>query len=142
MPTKQSNKKTLNFLMNNQRKTKEEKLIDCKEKHKETTNYPVSKALQNTIPSSSGSGNNNTRKQDTKSIIKQKWKEFLYSDTKATPKVCAICLESFSVGDDLCLSYNKECDHVFHKDCIIKWLINHEDCPNCRSTFIVPSIDV
>jgi len=55
------------------------------------------------------------------------------------PQVCGICLESYTAGDEVCLSYNKDCHHVFHKDCILSWLMNgHEDCPNCRQVFLKP----
>merc|ERR1712038_505672 len=38
--------------------------------------------------------------------------------TITAPKVCAICLEEYTAGDEVCLSYNKDCHHVFHKDCM------------------------
>ena len=53
-----------------------------------------------------------------------------------TKVVCGICLETYNGGDEVCLSKNSKCEHVFHKDCIIAWLMeDHDDCPNCRSLF-------
>mmetsp|Transcript_12600 Transcript_12600/g.23978 ORF Transcript_12600/g.23978 Transcript_12600/m.23978 type:complete len:432 (-) Transcript_12600:49-1344(-) len=58
---------------------------------------------------------------------------------------CAICIEPFGVGDVVGLSRtilepNQEgaCNHAFHKDCIVAWLINplHDDCPSCRSPIV------
>lgn len=65
---------------------------------------------------------------------KMKWKYFINSDT---PKFCSICLEAYKSGDEVCLSHNDDCDHVFHKDCIVSWLIQHDDCPNCRAVFVI-----
>ena len=75
-------------------------------------------------------------KKDAKLSAMKKWKNFL--DSNVTPKVCGICLEAYQTGDQVCLSYNEDCEHVFHKDCIMSWLVNHEDCPNCRASFLKP----
>ena len=51
---------------------------------------------------------------------------------------CVICLEPFRVGDRVTWSKEMECQHVFHKDCIVEWLQNpkHDDCPSCRCNII------
>ena len=51
---------------------------------------------------------------------------------------CTICLEDYKVGDVVCRSKNGAiagCFHKFHQDCITDWLMNHDDCPCCRTSF-------
>jgi galactose-1-phosphate uridylyltransferase len=33
----------------------------------------------------------------------------------------------------------QHCTHCFHKDCILQWLENHNDCPFCRVDMITDS---
>jgi Ring finger domain len=50
--------------------------------------------------------------------------------------VCAICLDSFEVGDTLRILPN--CNHSFHRSCIDPWLLGTDEdvvtsiCPTCR----------
>ncbi len=46
------------------------------------------------------------------------------------PVECSICLEK--VENEQKEQIN-ECQHVFHKDCIAKWLKHSSTCPNCRT---------
>mmetsp|Transcript_4457 Transcript_4457/g.6601 ORF Transcript_4457/g.6601 Transcript_4457/m.6601 type:complete len:109 (-) Transcript_4457:24-350(-) len=46
---------------------------------------------------------------------------------------CKICLQEYSEDDELT---NLKCDprHVFHSECINRWIQEgHDDCPFCRS---------
>lgn len=62
---------------------------------------------------------------------------------------CAICLESFHVGDvvawsRILLDPNEPdaCSHVFHKECLLSWLMHgptHDACPSCRSPIVKES---
>jgi hypothetical protein len=44
---------------------------------------------------------------------------------------CSICLDDFTVDTKYCIL---ECTHIFHHNCINKWLETGESsyCPNCR----------
>jgi len=43
---------------------------------------------------------------------------------------CPICLEPYSTRDAL---RRLECDHVFHSDCIVRWLSRVNRCPLCNT---------
>ncbi|KAI9125864.1 hypothetical protein K1719_003282 [Acacia pycnantha] len=47
---------------------------------------------------------------------------------------CAVCLESFKVGDTL---IHLPCAHKFHCSCLEPWLQNNNYCPCCRTSIIV-----
>ena len=49
---------------------------------------------------------------------------------------CPICLEKFEEGQDLSRSQKRICNHTFHAKCLEPWLMKHDDCPCCRTTFI------
>merc|ERR1719350_2176459 len=40
-------------------------------------------------------------------------------------RMCAICLESFKIHDDVSWSRYDECHHVYHHHCIMSWLAAH-----------------
>lgn len=51
--------------------------------------------------------------------------------------VCSVCLNSFHVGERVSWArYNTECQHVYHPECIIPWLLEHSNCPCCRRYLI------
>ncbi|KAF3448571.1 hypothetical protein FNV43_RR09284 [Rhamnella rubrinervis] len=44
-------------------------------------------------------------------------------------QLCAVCLEELSVGTEAtCMP----CSHLYHEDCILKWLQKSTLCPLCR----------
>ncbi|OMP06527.1 Zinc finger, RING-type [Corchorus capsularis] len=43
---------------------------------------------------------------------------------------CAICLEGFSVSGNS--RFKLPCSHVFHGDCVTRWLWRKRSCPLCR----------
>ena len=55
--------------------------------------------------------------------------------------VCTICLSSFRVGSTVLWSSNPVCEHVFHEECILAWLLRSPRdelaCPCCRQDFVV-----
>ncbi|KAG4991056.1 hypothetical protein AAZX31_09G089500 [Glycine max] len=46
---------------------------------------------------------------------------------------CAVCLESFRVGETL---IHLPCAHRFHDRCLKPWLENNSYCPCCRTTIL------
>ena len=51
---------------------------------------------------------------------------------------CSICLVDYKVGDKIVYSHNEKCNHCFHLDCMIPWLMKKDrtSCPNCRCDFL------
>ena len=46
---------------------------------------------------------------------------------------CSICLKIINEYE----LYKTTCNHVFHKDCIHKWLAIKKNCPYCRNNIII-----
>jgi hypothetical protein len=55
---------------------------------------------------------------------------------------CAICLSHFKPRQLVCESTNSSCQHVFHKDCMVDWLmLKHQDtCPMCREVYLLITV--
>lgn len=53
--------------------------------------------------------------------------EFNISDFE--DESCSICLSSFNISDSIC---QLRCNHVYHHDCITKWLEDHNSCCVCN----------
>jgi len=49
---------------------------------------------------------------------------------------CSVCLEVFEAGDKLSWSRTLRCEHVFHHECLMPWLMTHDECPYCRTKII------
>ncbi len=49
---------------------------------------------------------------------------------------CPICLESFLPNDFI--NSMAKCGHIFHQECIRKWLLCRTTCPYCRSEIFTP----
>ena len=56
-------------------------------------------------------------------------------DTKAE---CVICMDEYSDGDSIA---TLQCNHLFHKKCILSWLSQSTSCPMCRTQVSPPSND-
>ena len=55
--------------------------------------------------------------------------------SESNPASCSICLEEYRVGDNIAWSRHPECNHVYHRECIGKWLESKSSCPICRKPF-------
>jgi hypothetical protein len=54
---------------------------------------------------------------------------------------CAICLSHFEPQQLVCKSNNSLCQHVFHKDCMVDWLMKgHDTCPMCREVYLLKTV--
>ena len=77
---------------------------------------------------------------DIESNIPEKQKSNHNSTTPSTTdKVapcCAICLERFKNGEDICCAQNQDCPHEFHLECLFPWLLKSQDCPCCRRDYL------
>jgi hypothetical protein len=50
---------------------------------------------------------------------------------------CAICLRHLKPHQLVSVSNNSSCQHVFHKDCMVDWLMkDHNECPMCREVYL------
>jgi hypothetical protein len=65
-----------------------------------------------------------------------------YESFSEEQAVCAICLSRFQDHQLVCESNNGLCQHVFHKDCMIGWLITKQkdDCPMCRQDYLLKPV--
>lgn len=69
-----------------------------------------------------------------KEVVDHKKCSNVSCDMRRTQMDCQICMEEFKVGERVALSMN--CDHVYHFECIRRWLLKKEDCPYCRQSML------
>ena len=72
--------------------------------------------------------------------------------TKVVSNACAICLDTYQVGQGIAWSCNEQCQHCFHQICITDYLVYRDlkkdsggennskaPCPCCRQDFLLRS---
>jgi hypothetical protein len=56
-------------------------------------------------------------------------------DLSTTCTMCSICIDEFEVGERLTLL--PRCQHAFHRDCIMPWLMERQGCcPLCKNNVL------
>ena len=62
---------------------------------------------------------------------------------------CSICLDTFTSGEEIAWakdsgssSIEVGCDHIFHKECLVSWLLHRDECPLCRRLLVHADADV
>ena len=51
---------------------------------------------------------------------------------RQTPLIIDIFFSFFQKDEHSKLITGSECGHVFHRECILQWLLKHDECPICR----------
>lgn len=85
------------------------------------------------VGANSKSGSNDSPKGSIRSFSNQMLKGLGISSFH-NDDVCAICLDDRE--SDICSSKNKMCPHKFHLDCMVSWLMAHDNCPICRLPYL------
>ena len=70
-------------------------------------------------------------KRDCQKCIGKKIEDYVIEENKLDCE-CSICYEKHTTHSIVKL----KCDHIFHKDCIYKWIENNPSCPLCRKNVI------
>lgn len=87
--------------------------------------------FQKFMDNEGGSSNDNERSSSF--IIAKSMRSLNDSDAHQS---CAICLDQFEDGEDICSSQNRHCKHQFHLSCTFEWLLKSQECPCCRRDYL------
>lgn len=75
-------------------------------------------------------------------MSKSEMEQRLIPHENVTEGCCEICLADITIfsNKDIVRSPNPACSHVFHKQCILKWLAQSLTCPCCREVYL-PTVE-
>jgi len=114
--------------------------LSCNNCHHHATNYCNNQHIncttttQNNDVTSSSSPANNKSSSNNSSLT-----TITLSDIQQTyGDECNICLSTFQVGDRAAWSKHhfNGCVHVFHDECMKRWLLVRDGCPICRRLYL------
>ncbi|CAN4096309.1 unnamed protein product [Withania somnifera] len=71
----------------------------------------------------------NKDRQKLKVFVGVIFRSYNFLDENILTDDCVICFEELGNGSDLRYT---PCSHVFHEDCVARWLENGHSCPICR----------
>ncbi|KAL0367844.1 UNVERIFIED_CONTAM: putative E3 ubiquitin-protein ligase RHA4A [Sesamum radiatum] len=76
-----------------------------------------------------------TSDSDLKNELNNKLCTVLFDeDMEARDSLCCVCLGEFEVKEELVQV--PSCKHIFHIDCLRRWLLKNSTCPLCRSPVV------
>ena len=81
--------------------------------------------------------NQNSRKSTNKGKENDDTPTIPFSDIASLyGEECNVCLAHFQVGDRVATSKDSaQCSHIFHDECISRWLLVRDGCPICRRSY-------
>ncbi|THG18693.1 RING-H2 finger protein ATL70-like isoform X1 [Camellia sinensis] len=98
--------------------------------------FRPSSSRLNRVEANEGRGNNSMRTRDNHNhgylvtrIPGRRW-HFQINTSKSKGQLCAVCLEDFHVEKQV---MQLSCTHKYHSDCLLPWLVDHPNCPSCRT---------
>ena len=65
----------------------------------------------------------------------------VFSDDFPYDDICSICLDEFTIDNNINVVKTINCSHYFHKDCIDRWLHIRQTCPNCNINLVARFIE-
>ena len=75
----------------------------------------------------------------TKGKVSQILTEQELSECGTDGAQCSVCLENFEAEDAKVVKM--PCIHVFHQECLMPWLEQHNSCPSCRHELPTDDVD-
>jgi len=108
--------------------------LSCNNCHHHATNYCNNQHINcnNDATTSSSPANNKSTSNNSLTTITLSDIQQTYGDE------CNICLSTFQVGDRAAWSKHhfNGCVHVYHDECMKRWLLVRDGCPICRRLYL------